>query len=163
MKKNFFSQKGATFVEIIVVFGVVAMIFGLTYTSTFKAQQGTTLQSFSTVLVSDIKNQQVNAMTGFTLGGSLGSSYGIYFEGDRYTLFKGDSFNPSDSSNFVVDLPENIQISEVKFPSSTLVFLKGSGEIAGYYPGSDTVSLKTALSTTKTFSVNKYGAVTGAN
>lgn len=161
MRRNV-SQKGFTFAEIIIVFGLVAMIFGLTISSTFKAQQGTSLESFLSVLVSDIKIQQINSMTGFTLGEDSTSNYGIYFEEDRYTLFKGDSYNASDPDNFVVNLPKGVQISDVKFPNASLLLLIGSGEVSGFVQGSNSVSLKTTTNTTKTITVNKYGTVTGA-
>lgn len=163
MKKVFLFQNGFTFPEVVVVIGVISMIFGLAISGTLKSQQGTSLQSTVALLISDIKHQQVNSMTGFTLGGESASSYGVYFEGSRYTLFKGNVYDPNDIHNFAVMIPENIQIFDVSFPNSILVFMKGSGEVFGFTPGSNTVSLKTTLSTSKTVTVNKFGTVTGAN
>lgn len=163
MKRDGLTQKGFTFPEIIVVFGVVVMLFSLAVSGTLKAQQGTSLQSFLMVLVSDIKNQQVNAMTGFTLGGATSSNFGIYFDQDGYTLFKGDVYNASDPNNFVVKLPDNIAFFDVKFPNSTLLLLKGNGEVSGFVMGANSVSLKTTINTTKTITVNKLGTVVGAD
>lgn len=155
-------QKGFTLAEIIVVGGIVAMIFGLTISSNLRAQQSTSLQSSSMLLVSDIKQQQINSMTGFTLGEDTTSTYGVYFEEDGYTLFKGTAYDPSDSKNFVVKLPENIKLSEIKFLNSTLLFSKGSGEVVYFSDGLNEISLM-GLNKTVTISINKLGVLTGIN
>lgn len=155
-------QKGFTLAEIIVVGGIVAMIFGLTISSNLRAQQSTSLQSSSMLLVSDIKQQQINSMTGFTLGEDTTSTYGVYFEEDGYTLFKGTAYDTSDSKNFVVKLPENIKLSEIKFLNSTLLFSKGSGEVVNFSDSLNEISLM-GLNKTVTISINKLGVLTGIN
>jgi len=163
MKQLIIGEKGFTFAEIIVVFGVVAMLFGLAYSSTMKAQQSTSLESAVLILVSDIKNQQTNTMMGFTLGGLSASEYGVHFELDSYTLFKGTTYNPSEQTNLVIDLPTNISFSNLTFPNSTILFSKGSGEVSNYVSGSDTITLLSNLSKSRTLRINKLGAIISQN
>lgn len=160
MKKTLTGEKGFTLAEIIVVLGITAMIFGLTYSSTLKAQQSTSLEGAVLVLISDIKNQQVNAMTGFTLGGQVASEYGVHFEIDSYTLFKGSGYTLSEPTNLVVNLPTNISFSNTSLPNSTLLFSKGSGEVSGYLAGSDTITLISNLEKSKTLKINRLGVIT---
>lgn len=159
MKKLIFGERGFTYAEVIVVMGIVAMLFGVVYTSTLKAQQSTSIESTVLALISDIKNQQTNAMNGYSIGASISSNYGVHFESDRYVLFKGDTYNANDSHNLVVKLPNNLTFTDINFPNSMLLFSKGSGEVSNFQLNQDTITLSPSLTISKTLRINKLGAV----
>lgn len=126
------NQAGFTLIEIIVVIAVFVILFTVsTVALTGLIPKANFVTSHQTIL-SDIKNQQLKAMVGDTNGAGDGSAYGIYLETNQYTLFTGSAYNPSATDNILVELPPNLSISEITFPSSSLVFLQNSGEISGF-------------------------------
>jgi type II secretory pathway pseudopilin PulG len=154
------TRLGFTIIEIIVVFGILATLLGIGYISVVNIQRRAPLSATASVLVGDLRGQQTKAMTGDTQTGATSDSYGIYFQSNAYILFKGLSYNPSDTTNAVTPLPTNITVSTV-FPGSSIVFAKGSGDIVGFAQGSSWVTLTENLNGEhKTLTVNRYGAVT---
>ena len=117
-----FFQKGFTFPELIVVIGIITTIFAFSVANLSNTQQRTYLSSNITTLISDIKQQQLKAMNGDTDGSGTISDYGIYFETNKYTIFRGTTYSASDARNYTISLESNIQFKDVTFPSSQLVF-----------------------------------------
>lgn len=156
--KNNTARGGFTFAEVIVVMGIVMTLFALAYITLFKTQQHLSLTSTAAVIVSEIKTQQAKAMSGNVEGVSDTVSFGIHFESNKYVLFKGTVYNPADTANFPVNLEENLEFSEIKFPDSNIIFIKGSGEILGFVDGLNTITLKSKDLSELTIAVNKLGA-----
>ncbi|KKQ95034.1 MAG: hypothetical protein UT20_C0032G0008 [Candidatus Levybacteria bacterium GW2011_GWA1_39_11] len=158
-----FDQKGFTFPELVIVMGVVAMLFGLVTFNLLKTQNKADVSSGVQTLVSDMKTQQGKAMMGVANQNNP-SSYGIYFENNKYTLFRGTTYVAGDPSNFVVILSENMEFSSIAFPNTTLAYLAGSGEVRDFTSGSDSLTLRNKSSgDQKTVTVNKYGVITAVN
>src|SRR3990167_3591800 len=80
-------------------------------------QRSADLNSTVISIVADIKQQQARSMLGDSGGGSSAVLHGIYFESNRYTLFKGLVYNAADPKNFVVDLSSGLTLATA-FPSS---------------------------------------------
>lgn len=157
-------KKGFTLIELLIVLGIIGVMFTYASINLFSAQTETYLDSNLTSLLSDIKRQQLKSMLGETFGGASTYNFGIYFETNRYTLFQGTVFSPSDPSNYSVDLEDTVQFSSINVPSSQLVFTKGGGEVVNYSAGSDTITIQDIrTSTQKTITVNQYGVITGVN
>lgn len=159
MKNN---QSGFTLVELVIVMGILLMLFGFMSFNLVRVQRTTSVNSTADTLVSDMASQQTKAMLG---AGSLsGYSYGIYFQSDKYTLFQGTIYSPSDPNNFTVSLDSGITFTNVTFPSSSVVFSSGTGEVNGFSNGQNTVTIQDSQGAkTKTITVNRYGVVTGQN
>lgn len=157
-------KKGFTLIELLLVSGMSAILFGLIIFSLVGFRNTSSQQSSAASLVSDIKSQQFKAMMGETEGRADSDNYGIYFYSDRYVLFHGSGFNPDEPTNFTVDLPEDLEIASVSFPGSEIIFEKISGEIIGFSPGSDSLTIR-ALNVNKEIiiSLNRYGVITGIN
>lgn len=157
------NQKGFSYPELIVLMGVVAMLFGYITINLSGTLRRTTIDTTYQTLISDIKSQQTKAMTG-SIDGGLPGSHGIYFESNRYILFRGTTYSSTDPSNFPVNLEQNVEFGNITFPGSTIVFLPGSGEISGYINGNNTVTVvNIGGEEQKTITINRYGAVTSAN
>ena len=153
------TRSGFTIIEIVVVLGILATLLSIGYISAVNIQRRAPLSATVSVLMGDLRGQQTKAMTGDTQTGTTGDSYGIYFRPDAYILFKGSGYNPSDTANAVTPLPTNIIVSTA-FSGSSVVFAKGSGDVAGFSQGSSWVTLTQNLSGEhKTLTVNRYGAV----
>ena len=99
-------------------------------------------------------------MTGATQGRSSPDSYGVYFLQDRYVLFHGTSYDPNDSSNFVINLPSNTQITNTTFPNNTAIFSALSGEVLGAPQSGYSVTIKTVnVNDQTTITVNRLGVI----
>lgn len=157
-------QRGFTLVELIIVMGIILMLSGFATLNLVKQQETTSVNSSVDVLVSDMGSQQTKAMAGVKGDLSNNTSFGIYFQSDRYVLFRGTTFSPTDSANFTVLLDENIVFSDIKFPNNTIVFRVRLGEVSGFTAGSNSITIQNISGLEeKTVTVNRYGVVTNIN
>lgn len=151
---------GYSFPELVIAIAILTTLFALTTINLNHAQRNATTGTAINELVTDMKSQQISAMTGDTGGSASQYSYGVYIETGRYTLFRGSSYNPSDTSNFVVNLDANIHLS----PSGkTLLFNRMTGEVNGYTAGDSITVQDTTANSQKTIHYNKYGVITAIN
>lgn len=153
MKSN-----GFTLIELLVSMGILLVLLAITAINITRLPSSAAQSSSYDLLVSDIRSQQTKAMSGFA-----SSSFGIHFEVTSYTLFQGTTYSPGDSSNFVVNLDPNLSFSGSLFPTdpsgSHVVFTSGSGDVAAYIAGNDSIEIKNnATGDVKTLRINKYGA-----
>lgn len=158
MKKYYLS--GFSLPELLIVITILGVLFSLTTINLFNAYHKNTLNTTVTTLIADLKQQQLKAMVGDTEGQVSQNSYGVYFQPDLYTLFRGASYSPSDPSNFDIRLNEDLQFSNILVTSSQVIFSKGSGEVSNYNAGFDYITLKNIRTDeTKTIRINQYGTV----
>lgn len=144
-------QRGFTLVELVVSMGILAIIFAISTIALSNIIPNTSKNTTSDSIINDLKSQQTEAMT-------KDSNYGVHFETNSYTLFKGDDF-ASGTEKFTVDLDPTIVIGDVTFPGNQVVFLAGSGDIKNYSSGSDSLTVKISQTTSSTFiKLNQYGA-----
>lgn len=159
MKSRF--QKGLTLIELMVAIGILLILFALTTINLSRLPSSTSQSSGYDLLVSDLRNQQTEAMSGYQAdsGASSTSPYGIHFESTSYTLFKGSVYSASDPSNFVVKLDPNLSFTGSTFPTdpsgSYVVFSAGSGDVV--VPGKISIS-NSFTGETKELDLNLYGA-----
>ena len=150
---------GFTLIELALIMGIIAILVSFITINLLKPQTTASTASTVQILGADIKEQQIKAMSGDTDGESSTDSQGIYFESNRYTLFRGPNY-ASGSHYFQVDMDQNLILSNT-LPSSQVVFGKRSGEVASYAPGSDTITLShTQSGEQKIITINRYGAIT---
>ncbi|MFI5265653.1 MAG: prepilin-type N-terminal cleavage/methylation domain-containing protein [Candidatus Levyibacteriota bacterium] len=152
---------GFTLIEIVVVAAVVLTLLSFASINLFNLPSTSSLDSIVATLTTDIKTQQIKAMVGDTEGRGVPDTYGIYFTPSSYTLFHGATYSSSSPDNFVSSLPSGYGITTI-LPSSTLVFNKGSGEIAGFSSTQNSITVTdTKTGKQKIISLNKYGTITG--
>ncbi len=161
MKKNLLAF---TVVELLVVMGILATILSLSSVNLITFYNKNTLGTAVDVLISDMRQQQLQAMVGDSEGSGTNNAYGIYFQPTSYTLFKGTVYSSSDPLNFKVKLNDDLQFSNLMFRThlgnSQVVFSSVSGETMDYDPNYNYVTLKNIqTSDTKTIQLNKYGTV----
>ena len=113
--------------------------------------------------IADFKNQQTKAMQGDTEGRGIPDTYSIFINSSSYTLFHGSTYNSTDTTNFDINTPDGYQITTT-FPSSQIVFAKGSGEINPYTEGANSITIRNIRTTEqKVIQVNKFGIITSIN
>lgn len=152
-------QNGFTLIEMSVVVGLFLMFFAISTVSLSSLIPRANFVTSYESLQSDIKNQQLKAMTGYTEGMGDGSAYGIYLESDQYVLFTGPSYNPNATDNFTIRLSPGLTISEITFPSSSIVFLQNSGEIPGFSETESSFKLISNNDEEYLFNLNSLGVV----
>lgn len=154
-------QSGITLIEIIIVMGIFAILFGFTTINLLGANQKTSTTALINTLISDIRHLQIRAMAGEinSLGNS--TSLGIRFETDKYILFQGNTYVSTNSSNYAISLDENLVFSPISLPQQQVIFASGSGEIINYSSTSHSVTItNTVTNAQKTIQFNKYGVIT---
>lgn len=155
------NAKGFTFVEVLLVMGLAAVILAVANVAVVRLQTKADIDAESQKIISDIKSQQLKAMIGETIGVEDPVSYGLKFATTSYTLFRGSSFSASDPRNFTIDFPFSVRISSNTFPSGEIVFRRISGEVVGLVAGQDSITLENTISNaTTSITINRYGAVT---
>lgn len=155
------NQKGFTLPELIITMGILSILFGFVAVNLIHLQRRSSLTTTVDTLVSDLYSQQNKAMVGDTQGSGTISDYGVYFESNRYVLFRGSSYDPSDITNFPVNLDPSLTFTNITFPSSSIVFSRGGGDVSGWTSVSDSVVLDDTTNTDqKTIETNVYGTIT---
>lgn len=152
---------GYTFVELLVVIGILATLGGITTINLLNSKRTASLSASVDQLVSDIQIQQLKTMTGNTEGRGATDNYGVYFGSTFYTLFHGTSYNAADTANYTVNLGDQIRFSNIGFSTSQVIFAKGTGEVISYVNGANSVSLlDTGSKNQTTLQLNTLGVIT---
>lgn len=154
------NEEGFTFPEVIVILGIVAVLFGIVTVGLLRIQRSPQVRTTATILMTDIKSQQLKAMMGDTGGSGMRDLYGVAVEPSRYVLFAGNTYIPGSPTNAPVEIGPAL-VASTTIPGGTLLFAKGSGEIIGHIDGADTVTLTNIDNgQAVTLRVNEYGVVT---
>lgn len=155
-------QRGVSLLELVIFMSITLFLFGFVTINLVRFQQKTSINSILDTFASDMKSQQAKAMSGD--GNTNQENFGIYFLSDKYILFKGSSYSPSNPTNFSVNLEGGMNFQDVLLPSNTLIFLHKSGEVNGFSQGHDSFSLQDSQGQEiKTVLINKYGVITQIN
>lgn len=149
-------HNGFTLIEVVVVMGIFVILAGFATINLLRSQRSADLNSTTTSIIADIKQQQARSILGETSGGSSAVVHGVYFESNRYTLFAGSTYTAGDPANFVVNLSSGLTLTTA-FPSSQVTFNLQSGEITGFTGSSNSVTLTASGGQVKTLTLNKYG------
>jgi prepilin-type N-terminal cleavage/methylation domain-containing protein len=153
-------KKGFVFIELVVVLALFGALLGMMSINLLGSKNSATLSATIDQVVADISSQQIKAMTSTTAGAGA-IPYGVRFESNRYILFYGVQYNPSDTSNSSIALDARTIFSVINLPNASIVFASRSGEIVGFDPGRASVTVYQQNSfVSKTIHVNQYGVVT---
>lgn len=128
------TRSSFTFIEVVVVMGIVSLLFAITAPDLFKLQDRNALQNTTIELTSLLRQQQFNAM-------NLGVVSGIYFDTHKYTLYQGEYFISGHEQNTEYHLAYPLAFSSILFPNNNVQFASGSGELVGYSPNANAVTL----------------------
>jgi prepilin-type N-terminal cleavage/methylation domain-containing protein len=150
-------HRGFTLVEVLVVMGLSAILFGLASINLIKPQTTATLAGTTNTLVTDLRSQQIKAMSGDSISASSAQAHGIYVQSNQYTLFKGTSYSAGDTDNFVVTLDAGVTLSST-LASGRVVFTKATGAFTGFSGSANTITV-TAGGSSKVITLNRYGSV----
>jgi prepilin-type N-terminal cleavage/methylation domain-containing protein len=151
------SQQGFTLVEMLVTLVIISMLVALSTINLSRPQTTVSLDGAVDALIADLKNQQLLAMSGDQGGTAAQQAQGIFMQSGSYTLFAGATYNVADANNFVVSTGQGITMATT-FPSTRVVFNKGSGDVSGFVNGSNTITLSSS-GQTKILTLSRLGAI----
>lgn len=169
-KKYSNNSNGFSLIELILVIALLSIILGITTVTLFRPVAKANLNTVSTDIFSLLREAQNRAINTDTSGDPQSNDYGLHFETNSYTLFKGTTYTPGDASNFKVDTAANISLSPtLPCPSppgdcNNIVFQRVSGEVLAY----DDVNNNICVSETSTnkqtlLTINFLGVVNEQN
>lgn len=151
-------RPGFTLVEVLIIMGILAILFTISSLNLSNTVPQSALSNATELLVADLKQQQLSALTGNTEGQDNSSNYGIYFTADKYILFRGSVYDANEASNFDINL-DNISTSTTA-SGSVIIFQKNSGEILNFQTSNNTITLThNDIGHSKTITINKYGII----
>ncbi len=154
-------KSGFTLIEILLVGSLTLIIITLGGVNLIRPQRKTIETSVIDNIVSDLNAQQTKSMVGDISTGGAPTKYGIYFESDKYTLFKGDTYSSLNATNLVIVLPSSQTFSVINVPSGQILFSKRSGDFDNYSAGQNTLTVTNQDSgDQKLVQINRYGIVT---
>jgi prepilin-type N-terminal cleavage/methylation domain-containing protein len=157
MKRS--AQRGYTLVELMVVIGILLVVMGFLTINLLRSQEKASVTATINILESALREQQMKAMSGDTEGRSTASEYGVKFFSDRYVLFHGVSYDPSDAANFPTILEGTLQFATT-LTNNEVIFSRGSGEVVGGQGGDITLQ-SGSQNEQAILHLNKYGVVSG--
>src|SRR3990167_7170531 len=111
MKDKLDHPKGFTLIEVLLVVSLLSISLVLVSINLIRPLPKAKIESVSSDIVSLLNEAATKSGSGDTQGGINSSEYGVHYETDRYTLFKGTVFTPGSNDNFQVTLPQGINIS----------------------------------------------------
>lgn len=163
LRKSTKNNTGLTLIELIVVIGILSTLLGIAIVSIQNIRVLATNSTSTSVIISDLKNQQIKAMTGDTEGRGVPDNYGVKILSDRYVLFHGTAYSPADADNFAIPIETGYALGTT-FPDNMVLFSSESGELIGFVQNQNTITLtNTSSGQSKTIQINKYGTVTNIN
>lgn len=116
-------------IEIMLVVGLMAVMLIIPILYTQASQVRYDFNTQVTTLVSYLRLAQSDAAAGRN-----NASHGVHLAADTYTVFSGDSYNPSDADNFAIELPPTIEIRNISLNGggSEILFESPGGETSAY-------------------------------
>lgn len=154
MKKSL----GFTLVEILLVMGLFAILASFITINLIRPQTKTSADSSINTLVADLRETQLKSMIGDSEGQATAQTFGIFFGTNSYTIFRGLTYNSSDTSNFVINLDSPQTLSST-FSGNQVVFSRRSGEVISFVNGSNTITISDNSGVSKTITINNLGSI----
>lgn len=157
MPKN---TSGFTLIEMLLSIGIVAVLFLISAIVLINIIPRTNVTAATEILRAELRQQQLQAMTGKTDSGGSAAEFGILIESNQYTLFPGTTYSPLPSGSVTVSLPSTISLSTT-FANSVIIFEQGTGEVLNYDANADRITISDTEGTQPvTIEINKYGIPT---
>lgn len=106
--KAFKMRWGFSMMEVMIVIGLIVMSLGFGALFSQTSQVRANVNNEASALVAYLRLAQSDAVAG-----KGDQSHGIHLELNAYTIFEGESYNASDSNNFIIALPETITLENI--------------------------------------------------
>lgn len=141
-------MRAFTLIEILLVVGILAILVSLISPLALDFYRSQQLDTHTQGIIQTLRKAQLKAMSI-----EADSEFGVHITNNNYTLFRGNTYNPDDPYNEVIDSPTIITVTTNPV-FSTIIFskLEGLPSVTGTITLSyDDVS--------RTISINEVGRV----
>lgn len=151
LKKRF--ERGFTLVELLIVMAIMAVLTTIVFSSFLSFRDSQALSKDTDNIVSMLRQAREQ-----TLSSKNSSVYGVHFSATSTTLFVGNTYSISTTTNktFVLNGSDSILTVSLNGGGSDTVFRRLSGETS--QNGTVTIS-SPRLTNTKTITIHKTGLV----
>lgn len=154
--KKKFKKTGFTLIEMLIVIGIMGFLAVALFV-TFNFFQGAkTVDAAADEIMQTLRLAQSK-----TLSSEGDSSFGVYFESDKFTLFRGIVFDPSAPDNETHVLNKVLIISAINLGASSIVFDRLTGTVP--VSGSLTVELVADAGVNKTIFIDTSGTISSSS
>ena len=118
------NSNGFTLIEILITIAIFAIILSIVIVATRSFSDTVNLDNAGKIIGTNIKLAKMRSV-----GALNDTNYGVRFEGDKITVFAGDTFDVSDPTNKVVNLSDGVKISGISLAGGgvDLVFNRLTG------------------------------------
>ncbi|MDP3762852.1 MAG: prepilin-type N-terminal cleavage/methylation domain-containing protein [bacterium] len=144
-------KRGFTFLEILIVLGVLAILATIVTTAISNFRRH--------ALLAEVKNRalsELNLAKSQTLGSEGNAQYGVHFETGKIVRFKGAAYSASDPANQVYELPAGVRISSIALGGpAEVVFERLTGRASA--SGIVTILLSSDADSFTTITINSSG------
>lgn len=144
--------RGFTVIEIMIVLFILSVLTAIIFTSVSAFRSGKALQVVAEEILSLLDEGRGN-----TLAAKDSYAYGVHFESDSTTLFRGTSYSSSDLTNKKVDVDGAVEISSISLAGGgqDVLFQKLTGKTG--QNGTVTIRLRSDNSKTKKIVIEASG------
>lgn len=149
---------GFTYIEVMTVLGIVAIMSTIVTVIGVSAMTRTQVAAQLDLLLADISFQQQQAANR-VLSDKNTQDYGLHFAPTSYTVFSGQSYNPSDPTNQVVPLQTGMEFSTINVPEQQVVFSQGTGFLKEFVATQSGLIITSPEGSATTLTINRYGVV----
>ncbi len=147
-----------TFIEVIMVMGIFAVIVTLVGVITFRAMNKRQANSEIEMLLAALSFQQQQAVNRL-LSTETTQQYGVYFFGSGYTVFPGSSYVAGHASNRTTNLPPGVVFSTISLPNNQVVFDEATGFVQNYEAARSSVVVINQAGEQSLLTINRLGVV----
>lgn len=150
----FQNKNGFTLLEILIAIAIFAIMLSIAVAVTKSFSNTVNLNNSGKIIGTNIKLAKTRS-----IGALNNINYGVHFESDRVTVFAGDVFDVSDSSNKISELSDDVEIYDINLNGggSDLVFSRLTGATNNF--GNIGIRLVNNPSETKQVIINQEGQV----
>ena len=149
------SGNGFTFLEILVVMGMFALVAGFALFVSMETYRGSNFRSDRDLLVAALQRARAEAMNNICLGTCAdGKPHGVHIQSDKYVVFQGSVYDSSDANNAAFQST----VTSTKTPATLdIIFSQLSGTTTA------TAVTLTGSGHTSVISIGSEGQITWTN
>lgn len=152
-KRTFTSSKGITALELLMVVAIMAVLAAIVVSPFAQFRNSKVLDTAGENALSILTKARGN-----TLSSKNSYQYGVHFESSQMVLFRGATYNPSDTNNEIVALDNALEISSINLAGGTsddVIFDRLTGKTS--QDGEIVIRVKSDTSKTRTITINATG------
>ncbi len=147
-------MRGVTFIEILVVFAVLAVLVTIIVAGFGQYREERALAGDTERLLSTLEEARVKTLASTDL-----YTYGVHLQNNQFILFRGSSFDAATNTNRVFTISSDVEISSWALTGGgeDIIFDRLTGETSMH--GTITLRLKKVTSRTRIVSILSSGVI----